>query len=70
MGSIDKTGGKLYQPVQSVITGSIKRYAEASNRKEQGMYITEGVSYNTDAVGAFNILRKYLSASGKRRHCP
>ena len=31
-----------------------KRYAEASNRKERGMYITEGVSYNTDAVGAFN----------------
>ena len=44
-----------------------KRYAEASNRKERGMYITEGVSYNTDAVGAFNILRKYLSASGKEK---
>ena len=44
-----------------------KRYAEATNRKERGMYITEGVSYNADAVGAFNILRKYLSASGKEK---
>ena len=35
-----------------------KRYAEASNRKERGMYITDGVRYNADAVGAFNILRK------------
>ena len=42
-----------------------KRYAEATNRKERGMYITDGVSYNADAVGAFNILRKYLSVSGK-----
>ena len=37
-----------------------KRYAEASNRKERGMYITDG-------VGAFNILRKYLSVSGKQK---
>ena len=35
-----------------------KRYAEASNRKERGIYITNGVRYNADAVGAFNILRK------------
>ncbi len=42
-----------------------KRYAEASNRKERGMYITDGVRFNADAVGAFNILRKYLSVSGK-----
>ena len=44
-----------------------KRYAEASNRKERGMYITDGVRYNADAVGAFNILRKYLSVSGKQK---
>ena len=43
-----------------------KRYAEASNRKERGMYITDGVRFNADAVGAFNILRKYLSVSGKQ----
>ena len=29
------------------------RYAEASNRKERGMYITDGVRFNADAVGAF-----------------
>ena len=44
-----------------------KRYAEASNRKERGMYITDGVRYNADAVGAFNILRKYLSVAGKQK---
>ncbi|MCF7629328.1 RNA-guided endonuclease TnpB family protein, partial [[Ruminococcus] lactaris] len=44
-----------------------KRYAEASNRKERGMYVTDGERYNADAVGAFNILRKYLSVSGKHK---
>ena len=44
-----------------------KRYAEASNRKERGMYVTDGVRYNADAVVAFNILRKYLSVSGKQK---
>ena len=44
-----------------------KRYAEAFNRKERGMYITGGVRFNADAVGAFNILRKYLSISGKEK---
>ena len=44
-----------------------KRYAEATNRKERGMYITDRVSYNADAVGAFNILRKHLSVSGKQK---
>ena len=31
------------------------------------MYITDGVRFNADAVGAFNILRKYLSVSGKQK---
>ena len=44
-----------------------KGYAEASNRIERGIYITGGVKYNADAVGAFNILRKYLSVSGKNK---
>lgn len=44
-----------------------KRYAEASNRKERGMYRTNGVRFNADAVGSFNILRKYLSISGKEK---
>ena len=44
-----------------------KKYAEASNRKDRGMYITGGVRFNADTVGAFNILRKYLSVSGKQK---
>ena len=31
------------------------------------MYITDGERYNADAVGTFNILRKYLSVSGKHK---
>ena len=31
------------------------------------MYMTDGERYNADAVGAFNILRKYLSVSGKHK---
>ena len=31
------------------------------------MYVTDGVRYNADVVGAFNILRKYLSISGKQK---
>ena len=44
-----------------------KRYAEASNRKERGMYITDGVRYNADAVGAYNIMRKYFAGCGKEK---
>ena len=35
--------------------------------KNEPWYITDGVRYNADAVGAFNILRKYLSVSGKQK---
>ncbi len=35
--------------------------------EKNGAYITDGVRYNADAVGAFNILRKYLSVSGKQK---
>ena len=33
---IDKTGGKLYQPVQSVITGSIKKICRSIKPKRTG----------------------------------
>ena len=42
-------------------------YAEKRNRKKRGIYIVDTVIYNADAVGAFNILRKYLSVSGKQK---
>ena len=31
------------------------------------MYADDGVRYNADVVGAFNILRKCLSVSGKQK---
>ena len=44
-----------------------KRYAEPSNRKERGLYRDGNRVYNADAVGAYNILRKYHSVSGVKR---
>ena len=40
--------------------GIAKEFAEKSKRVFRGMYCHNGVLYNADAVGAFNILRKFL----------
>lgn len=39
-----------------------KQYAQKSNRIQRGLYIEGNQIYNADAVGAFNILRKYCSS--------
>lgn len=39
-------------------------YAEKSNRKKRGLYIAGETVFNADAVGAYNILRKYIAVSG------
>ena len=44
-----------------------KRYAEPSNRKQRGLYRDGSGAYNADAVGAYNILRKYLSVTGEKK---
>ena len=44
-----------------------KRYAEPSNRKERGLYRDGNRVYNADAVGAYNILRKYHSVYGVKK---
>ena len=44
-----------------------KRYAEPSNRKERGLYRDGNRTYNADAVGAYNILRKYHSVCGVKK---
>ena len=41
-----------------------KKYAERHNRIERGLYTEEKQAYNADAVGAYNILRKYCITSG------
>jgi len=38
-------------------------YAHKANRKQRGLYISEGAIYNADAVGAYNILRKYSAVT-------
>jgi putative transposase len=42
-----------------------KKYAAKSNRKYRGLYITKDAVYNADCVGAYNILRLYLSKNKK-----
>lgn len=37
-----------------------RKYAKKSNRVERGLYIDDGLAWNADCVGAFNILRLYL----------
>mgnify|MGYP000177473973 CR=1 FL=1 len=44
-----------------------KKYAAPSNRKKRGLYRDNTETYNADAVGAFNILRKYLSVTGEQK---
>ena len=41
-----------------------KEAAEKSNRKERGLYVAKGEVFNADAVGAYNIMRKYFAISG------
>ena len=46
-----------------------KYHAEKSNRKERGLYAKNGMIWNADSVGAFNILRKYLKRASINISC-
>lgn len=37
-----------------------RKYAEKRNRRNRGLYKDGDEIYNADAVGAYNILRKYM----------
>ena len=41
-----------------------KKYGQKENRKKRGLYREVDKIYNADAVGAYNILRKYLKIRG------
>jgi putative transposase len=43
-----------------------KKEANKTNRKTRGLYVEDGRIYNADSVGAFNIMRKYLSKVGTK----
>ena len=47
-----------------------KECAKKSNRRMRGLYCVDHHIYNADAVGAFNILRKYHAVSGKAMKMP
>ncbi|MDO4491020.1 MAG: transposase, partial [Lachnospiraceae bacterium] len=44
--------------------------AKKENRKKRGLFFVDDVIYNADAVGAYNILRKYNAKSGKTINMP
>ena len=46
------------------------RTTEKRNRKKRGIYIVDTMIYNADAVGAYNILRKYHAVFGKEIDMP
>lgn len=46
-----------------------KRYAKKSNRKHRGLYVEDGIIYNADSVGSYNILRIYLEKMGIDKKC-
>jgi putative transposase len=49
-------------------TPSVERkYANKLNRVQRGLYVSEGNIYNADAVGAYNILRKYCDEHGIKK---
>ncbi|MDO4554972.1 MAG: transposase [Lachnospiraceae bacterium] len=47
-----------------------KEYAVKANRKQRGLYLDRRQLYNADAVGAFNIMRKYYAVSGIEKKLP
>ena len=76
--SITKNAGKacnnrLYRHIRTfekIVKNYFVIYAEKRNRKKRGIYIVDTVIYNADAVGAYNILRKYHAVSGKEIDMP
>ena len=44
-----------------------KEYAKKCNRTSRGLYKDQLSVYNADAVGAYNIMRKYFAGFGKEK---
>lgn len=47
-----------------------REYARKANRWHRGLYVSGKRIWNADAVGAFNILRKYMSVTGRSGRMP
>ena len=55
------TNQKLHAPQVT------KEYAKKCNRTNRGLYKDQLSVYNADAVGAYNIMRKYFAGCGKEK---
>ena len=54
----------------AAVRRSIAHLCREKKSKKAGIYIVDTVIYNADAVGAYNILRKYHAVSGKEIDMP
>ena len=52
------------------LEGITKEYARKADRRHRGLYVSRKKIWNADAVGAFNILRKYMSVTGRTGRMP
>lgn len=50
--------------------GFSKEFSAKQNRKYRGLFVHNGVNYNADSVGAFNILRKFILDETKELKLP
>ena len=50
--------------------GISKKFAAKTKREHRGLFVHDGVRYNADSVGAFNILRKFLLDEAKELKLP
>ena len=56
--------------MSATVRRSIAHLCREKNRKKRCIYIVDTVIYNADAVGAYNILRKYHAVSGEEIDMP
>ena len=50
--------------------GISKKFSAKTKREHRGLFVHDGVKYNADSVGAFNILRKFLLDEMKELKLP
>ena len=56
--------------MSATVRRSIVHLCREKESKKRGIYIVDTVIYNADAVGAYNILKKYHAVSGKEIDMP
>jgi hypothetical protein len=66
----DPAGRELFQPMSVAVGRSVCQICGEKEPEKRGIYIADTVIHNADAVGAYNILRKYHVISGREIDMP